>query len=117
MDKRTLFDKFHRVDTNISSVGEDLKEIQEKMNHLIEENATLQIENQHLRDRIEYMTKEIVPNLEESEPEMSKSRQNLQKLYEDGFHVCNVYFGTRRIHDESCVFCLDVIYGEREQQS
>lgn len=117
MDKRTLFDQFHRVDTRISSVGEELREIQEKMNQLIEENTTLQIENQHLRDRIEYLTKEVAQGAEQNEPEMSKSRQNLQKLYEDGFHVCNVYFGSRRMHDESCVFCLDVIYGEREQKS
>lgn len=117
MDKRTLFDQFHRVDTRISSVGEDLREIQEKINQLIEENTTLQIENQHLRDRIECITKENTQDSEQNEPEMSKSRLNLQKLYEDGFHVCNVYFGTRRMHDESCVFCLDAIYGDREQKN
>ncbi|MFZ1393517.1 MAG: initiation control protein YabA, partial [Trichococcus flocculiformis] len=41
----------------------------------------------------------------------------LQKLYEDGFHVCNVYYGSRRLNDEPCVFCIDVIYGERDRKN
>ena len=76
----------------------------------------MQIENQHLRDRVDFLTKQMEENAAAIEPEMSKSRLNLQKLYEDGFHVCNVYYGSRRMDDESCVFCLDVIYGEREQR-
>ena len=58
MDKRALYDQFHRVESRISSMGADVKEIQEKMDDLIEENANLQIENQHLRDRIDFLTKE-----------------------------------------------------------
>ena len=48
-------------------------------------------------------------------PELSKSRKNLEKLYEEGFHVCNVdnMYGSRRVNDEPCVFCQDVIYGDR----
>ncbi|NLD31035.1 MAG: DNA replication initiation control protein YabA, partial [Trichococcus flocculiformis] len=43
MDKRALYDQFHRVESRISSMGADVKEIQEKMDDLIEENANLQI--------------------------------------------------------------------------
>ena len=116
MDKRALFDQFHRMESRVSAVGEDIIDIQEKLNQLIEENTTLHIENQHLRDRVDFLTKQMEENAAAIEPEMSKSRLNLQKLYEDGFHVCNVYYGSRRMDDESCVFCLDVIYGEREQR-
>ncbi|MDE1549857.1 initiation-control protein YabA [Jeotgalibaca caeni] len=117
MDKRALFDQFHRMESRVSSVGEDLRDIQTKLDQLIEENTTLQIENQHLRDRVDYLNKQIEADAANAEPEMSKSRLNLQKLYEDGFHVCNVYYGSRRLDDESCVFCLDVIYGERESRN
>ena len=117
MDKRALFDQFHRMESRVSSVWEDLRDIQAKLNQLLEENTTLQIENQHLRDRIDYLTKQMEEDAANAEPEMSKSRLNLQKLYEDGFHVCNVYYGSRRVDDESCVFCLDVIYGEREPRN
>ncbi|MGE7367423.1 initiation control protein YabA, partial [Desemzia incerta] len=24
-----------------------------------------------------------------------------------GFHVCNVFYGSRRVNDESCAFCLN----------
>ena len=113
MDKRTLFDQFHRVESRISSVSEDLQEIQQKLTELIEENTNLQIENQHLRDRLDDIEKQKRIDEEVVEPEMTKSRMNLEKLYEDGFHVCNVFYGSRRVGDEPCAFCLDVIYGER----
>ena len=80
---------------------------------MVEENATLRIENQHLRDRLSDLEKQQRSDEEVVEPEMSKSRLNLEKLYEDGFHVCNVFYGSRRVNDEPCAFCLDVIYGER----
>ncbi len=117
MDKRDLFDRFHRIENRATSLGEELREIQVEINQLIEENTTLQIENQHLRDRVNYLNKQLEEDAASLEPEMSKSRLNLQKLYEDGFHVCNVYYGSRRVDDESCVFCLDVIYGEREPRN
>ncbi|WP_439794977.1 initiation control protein YabA [Secundilactobacillus kimchicus] len=73
----------------------------------LEENAELTIENQHLREL-----------LAEDEgggqsTQLSKSRQTLEKLYEQGYHVCNRDYGTRLDKGESCAFCLDVIYGER----
>jgi regulator of replication initiation timing len=48
--------------------------------------------------------------------ELSESRLNLEKIYEDGFHVCNLLYGSRREADEPCAFCLDVIYRESKQK-
>ena len=50
MDKRTLFDQFHRVESRISSVSEDLQEIQQKLTELIEENIQLKHRVKALRD-------------------------------------------------------------------
>lgn len=112
MDKRALYDQFHRVESRISSMGADVKEIQEKMDDLIErERKSSNREPASARsDRFPYEGKRRCA--EARAKEMSKSRLNLQKLYEDGFHVCNVYYGSRRLNDEPCVFCIDVIYGE-----
>ncbi|WP_368251343.1 initiation control protein YabA, partial [Enterococcus sp. 2201sp1_2201st1_B8_2201SCRN_220225] len=46
--------------------------------------------------------------------EMSKSRMNLGKIYEDGFHICRESYGARRENDEQCVFCLEVLYRESQ---
>ncbi|KLD60150.1 hypothetical protein WP50_12640 [Lactiplantibacillus plantarum] len=77
-------------------------------------NAELVIENEHLREHMVEIENEL-PKKAASTTTLSKSRQNLEKLYDEGFHVCNQFYGKRRDDDESCVFCLEVIYGERER--
>ena len=36
---------------------------------------------------------------------------NLEKLYEEGFHVCNILYGSRRENDEECAFVLMLFMG------
>ena len=91
MDKKTLYDSFTQIELDTDTTLHQISKIKKEVETLVEENATLLIENQHLRDRL----------------------SDLEKLYEDGFHVCNVFYGSRRVNDEPCAFCLDVIYGER----
>lgn len=113
MDKKTLYDSFTQIELDTDATLHQISEIKKEVETLVEENATLRIENQHLRDRLSDLEKQQRSDEEAVEPEMSKSRLNLEKLYEDGFHVCNVFYGSRRVNDEPCAFCLDVIYGER----
>ncbi|WP_027106891.1 DNA replication initiation control protein YabA [Ligilactobacillus ceti] len=112
MDKRELYDSFNEMGQQTQVLLEQIELIKYEMTRVIEKNAELEIENQHLRERLhELEDKKKTSN----ETGLSKSRQNLEKLYEEGFHVCNVdnMYGSRRINDEPCVFCQDVIYGER----
>ena len=113
MDKKTLYDSFTQIELDTDATLHQISEIKKEVETLVEENATLRIENQHLRDRLSDLEKQQRSDEEVVDPEMSKSRLNLEKLYEDGFHVCNVFYGSRRVNDEPCAFCLDVIYGER----
>jgi regulator of replication initiation timing len=113
MDKKTLYDNFTKLEKDTDATLHQISDLRSEVEALFEENATLQIENQHLRDRLDDLEKLQRSSEEIVEPEMSKSRLNLEKLYEDGFHVCNVFYGSRRTNDEPCAFCLDVIYGER----
>lgn len=109
MDKKTLYDSFTQIELDTDATLHQISEIKKEVETLVEENATLRIENQHLRDRLNDLEKQQRSDEEVVEPEMSKSRLNLEKLYEDGFHVCNVFYGSRRVNDEPCAFCLDVI--------
>ena len=86
--------------------------VKEEMDRIVEQNAELAIENSHLRARLQELEERKGKTTKNG---LSKSRQNLEKLYEEGFHVCNVdnMYGSRRVNYEPCVFCQDVIYGER----
>ena len=96
MDKRELYDNFENMEEMSRDVQAMLASVKEEMTlHELEQKKTQETSNE--------------------EAGLSKSRKNLEKLYEEGFHVCNVdnMYGSRRINDEPCVFCQDVIYGER----
>lgn len=111
MNNRKLYDDFSELEKQANRSVEQINKIKEKLMNVIERNAELEIENQHLRDRLE----ELEQQKQSTGNGLSKSRKNLEKLYEEGFHVCNVdnMYGTRRLNDEPCVFCQNIIYGER----
>lgn len=112
MDKRTLHDEVAHLETNLSGILDRLAEMKQSVHQLTEQNVNLEIENRHLRARL--IELETISESPDEKQELSKSRLNLEKIYEEGFHVCNVCYGSRRENDEECAFCLDVIYGERK---
>ncbi|MDC4186168.1 DNA replication initiation control protein YabA [Loigolactobacillus coryniformis] len=118
MEKRELYDSFVQLEADMKRMLARIDEMQTDMTQILERNAELEIENQHLREHLQEIQSEEVEHQQakkqhEQTPQLSKSRANLEKLYEEGFHVCYLMYGSRRIDDEPCAFCLDVIYGER----
>ncbi|ANK62496.1 initiation-control protein [Loigolactobacillus backii] len=123
MDKRELYDSFVNLEQNTQQMLAKIDEMKTDMTQILERNAELEIENQHLREHLEELQtpeseaaqakRSDANGADDKTPQLSKSRANLEKLYEEGFHVCYLMYGSRRIDDEPCAFCLDVIYGER----
>lgn len=113
MDKRMLHDEFSNFENDLKQMMLRLSEMKTSLDTVIEENVRLEVENRHLRERLLQLEREQV-ELTDEKHGLSKSRMNLENIYEEGFHVCNIYYGTRRENDEECAFCLDVIYGERK---
>lgn len=115
MDKRSLYDGLNSLENDMRENLEQLTKIKEALHEVVEKNTTLEIENQRLREHLQELNKLSENSTEAVKQELSKSRMNLEKLYEEGFHVCNILYGSRRENDEECAFCLDVIYGERNK--
>ncbi|MEC6748899.1 DNA replication initiation control protein YabA [Marinilactibacillus sp. XAAS-LB27] len=114
MNKKELHDTFSDLETQAEATLKTLKQVKLELSQLTEENHALSMENQHLRDRLAEVIKQQSIEKQLSDTGMTKSRMNLEKIYEDGFHVCNLFYGSRRDGDEPCAFCLEVIYGERK---
>jgi len=114
MDRKLLYDNFAQLEEEAVKNLDQLRQLKSEAEKLMKENTALHIENQNLRDRLEELEKQNSKDQEALNPEMTKSRLNLEKIYEEGFHVCNLFYGSRRVEDEPCAFCLDVIYGERK---
>ncbi len=114
MNKKELHDTFSQLESQAEATLKTLKQVKQELSQLTEENHALSMENQHLRDRLAEVIKQQSIEKQISDTGMTKSRMNLEKIYEDGFHVCNLFYGSRRDGDEPCAFCLEVIYGERK---
>ena len=78
---------------------------QEKSQELVEENTALRLENSKLRERL--------GEVEADAPVKAKHvRESVRRIYRDGFHVCNDFYGQRREQDEECMFCDELLYRE-----
>lgn len=121
MDKKALFDSVSNMEEQIGELYQQLGELKTNLGSMLEENSRLQIENDYLRRRL---GEESVAGTEgESEGVMAEERKeamqqmiergeghdNLVKLYREGFHVCNIHFGSPRTNDEDCLFCLSLL--------
>lgn len=114
LNQAEIYDQFLRLEKEAEQTLSQIQNLRKQFERVVEENNNLSIENKNLRDRLTDIENQN-KSAENERPEMSRSRQNLEKLYEDGFHVCNMFYGSRRVEDEPCAFCLEVIYGDRNR--
>ncbi|MFC6260800.1 DNA replication initiation control protein YabA [Levilactobacillus fujinensis] len=112
MDKQEVYQQFKSLEEQLQQMSAQFGDLQTEMTQVFERNAELEIENQRLRDLVRELQRTL-PDDPETPQGLSKSRQILEKLYEEGFHVCREFYGTRRKQDEECAFCLEVIYRDQ----
>ncbi len=108
MDSGDLYDELKAVDASLADSAKRFSAVHKSLIKMMEENMELKIENQHLHERIDELSSS---KKSRSKSDLSESRKNLENLYNEGFHVCNAYFGKRRKNGEVCIFCTDIIYG------
>ncbi|MFT8322610.1 MAG: DNA replication initiation control protein YabA [Bacillus sp. (in: firmicutes)] len=122
MDKKEVFDSVINMESQIGNLYQQLGELKQHVAELIEENNTLKLENENLRRHLERQTKGKEKSKETNKKKTSKSSNqieeknidvgegydNLARLYQEGFHICNLHFGSPR-KDGDCLFCLSFL--------
>lgn len=120
MNKREISDKLIAMREQLAEMNQQLEDMRVEWDEVLVHSHDLEIENHYLRERLHALSEaeqngETVTAIEEetadSDLGLSKARQNLMRIYEDGFHICNISYGQRRENDEQCMFCLDILYG------
>ncbi len=77
--------------------------LQNDLLEALKENTELKIENQLLREKVENLSAKQKPKVKQD------GLAGLRKIYQSGFHICNMYYGSHRLENEECVFCLSIL--------
>ncbi len=97
IDKQAMLRQIEQLQDRIGEFYQELGELKLLVSDLMEENGQLALENVNLRERARLYA-------EEKTPVHGEAARYLGQLYEDGFHICNVNYGSLRKGE--CLFCL-----------
>jgi len=106
VNKRQIFDQVSGMEQQIVELYEQLGDLKNKIADLLEMNHRLTMENHHLRNRLN--KQESSEDDKTSTDIPGEGHDNLARLYDEGFHICNLEFGSPR-RNEDCIFCLDFL--------
>ncbi|GAB6928002.1 DNA replication initiation control protein YabA [Paenibacillus sp. JCM 10914] len=121
MEKKNIFVLIQELETQMGHVHSELGGLKLVIKELLEENHRLSLENEQLR---KILKREVAPaELEnqvalqsvspikgemQGEDVVGEGYDNLARLYHEGFHICNVYYGHLRTEGD-CLFCLSFL--------
>ena len=120
MDTKEIFESVSNMETQIGHLYQKLGELKQHLAQILEENHSLKLENENLRRLMETTThRDEVASFDQKgtgEAEIDRDKlfdigegyDNLARLYHEGFHICNLHFGSLR-KEGDCLFCLSFL--------
>lgn len=110
MTNKELLGTFDDFSERLLTILADSDRLKRVVQHLVEENTRLRLENRQLQD--------LVVQLQEPQPAESANqsgKRHLEELYYAGFHICNGEYGKSHDTNEGCLNCLELLYREADE--
>ncbi|MDD6386851.1 DNA replication initiation control protein YabA [Lactobacillus equicursoris] len=97
------YSKLEQLEQQLEKMLKSVQSLKGEVLETLKENTELKVENQLLREKLDKLTAK----------EHGSKNQNgmtvLKQIYQSGYHICNMYYGTHRDPSADCMFCLDIL--------
>jgi len=97
------YTKLQQLQQQMERMLKSMDSLQQEVLESLKENTELKVENQLLREKLDKLT------VKEHEGKSQSGMAMLKQIYQSGYHICNMYYGTHRDPSADCMFCLDIL--------
>lgn len=105
-----LFKHIKEIEANLHSLMAEMQALKYEIREVDEENSRLRNELAAF-----YRAELVKGAATEVEGKSGAAFSNLLELYDQAFHICNLYFGRRRAGE--CLFCMAFLRKEAEHST
>lgn len=106
------YSKLQQLHDSMVSMTKTIESLENNILETLKENTELKVENELLREKMDKMS-----NAQNNSVKTHSGLESLRKIYNSGYHICNMYYGSHRDPNSDCMFCVDILdnFGEKKK--